>query len=384
MFELLSPAGSMESLKAGIQNGADAIYLGGSSFGARAAATNFDNDELIEAVKYAKLRDVNIFVTVNTSIKETEIEDLISYTDFLYKIGVDAIILSDIGIAEVLRKRYPNMELHASTQISAHSLNDVLELKQVGFDRVVIARELGIEEIKEICDNVDIDIEVFIHGAICVSYSGQCLMSSMLGDRSGNRGRCAQPCRQSYKLINKTTGKIINVNGNYLLSPKDLCSIENIEKILDTGVKSLKIEGRMKRPEYVAVVTSRYRKAIDNYINNKITTDKKTLKEDLEAIFNRKFTSGYLMSKNGSDIINLDKPNNVGVKVGEVLSFNLKKNKLKIKLSGKLSKGDGINLGGGNIGRIIKDGEIFDCGVAGDIVEIDFIKNIKPLQQFEC
>lgn len=377
MFELLSPAGSMESLKAGIQNGADAIYLGGSSFGARASATNFDNDELIEAVKYAKLRNVNIFVTVNTSIKETEVEELISYTDFLYKIGVDAIILSDIGVVEVLRKRYPNMELHASTQISAHSLNDVLELKKVGFNRVVLARELSIEEIKEICDNVDIDIEVFIHGAICVSYSGQCLMSSMLGDRSGNRGRCAQPCRQSYKLINKTTGKIIDVNGNYLLSPKDLCSIENIEKILDTGVKSLKIEGRMKRPEYVAVVTSRYRKTIDNYINNKITDDKKALKEDLEAIFNRKFTSGYLMSKNGSDIINLDKPNNVGVKVGEVLSFNSKKNKLKIKLSGKLSKGDGINLGGGSIGRIIKNGEIFDFGVAGEIIEIDFVKNIK-------
>lgn len=377
MFELLSPAGSMESLKAGIQNGADAIYLGGSSFGARASATNFDNDELIEAVKYAKLRNVNIFVTVNTSIKETEVEELISYTDFLYKIGVDAIILSDIGVAEVLRKRYPNMELHASTQISAHSLNDVLELKKVGFNRVVLARELSIEEIKEICDNVDIDIEVFIHGAICISYSGQCLMSSMLGDRSGNRGRCAQPCRQSYKLINKTTGKIIDVNGNYLLSPKDLCSIENIEKILDTGVKSLKIEGRMKRPEYVAVVTSRYRKTIDNYINNKITDDKKALKEDLEAIFNRKFTSGYLMSKNGSDIINLDKPNNVGVKVGEVLSFNSKKNKLKIKLSGKLSKGDGINLGGGSIGRIIKNGEIFDFGVAGEIIEIDFVKNIK-------
>ena len=378
MFELLSPAGSMESLKAGIQNGADAIYLGGSSFGARASATNFDNDELIEAVKYAKLRNVYIFVTVNTSIKENEIEELISYTDFLYKIGVDAIILSDIGVAEVLRKRYPNMELHASTQISAHSLNDVLELKKVGFNRVVLARELSIEEIKEICDNVDIDIEVFIHGAICISYSGQCLMSSMLGDRSGNRGRCAQPCRQSYKLINKTTGKIIDVNGNYLLSPKDLCSIENIEKILDTGVKSLKIEGRMKRPEYVAVVTSRYRKTIDNYINNKITDDKKALKEDLEAIFNRKFTSGYLMSKNGSDIINLDKPNNVGVKVGEVLSFNFKKKKLKIKLSCKLSKGDGINLGGGDVGRIIKNGEIFDSGLAGEIIEIDFLKDIKP------
>lgn len=378
MFELLSPAGSMESLKAGIQNGADAIYLGGSSFGARASATNFDNDELVEAVKYAKLRNVNIFVTVNTSIKETEIEELISYTDFLYKIGVDAIILSDIGVAEVLRKRYPNMEFHASTQISAHSLNDILELKKVGFNRVVLARELSIEEIKEICDNVDIDIEVFIHGAICISYSGQCLMSSMLGDRSGNRGHCAQPCRQSYKLINKTTGKIIDVNGNYLLSPKDLCSIENIEKILDTGVKSLKIEGRMKRPEYVAVVTSRYRKTIDNYINNKITDDKKALKEDLEAIFNRKFTSGYLMGKNGSDIINLDMPNNVGVKVGEVLSFNSKKNKLKIKLSGKLSKGDGINLGGGSIGRIIKNGESFDFGVAGEIIEIDFLKDIKP------
>lgn len=377
-FELLSPAGSMEALKAGIQNGADAIYLGGSSFGARASATNFDNDELIEAVRYASLRNVNIFVTVNTSVKETEIEELISYTDFLYKIGVSAIILSDIGMASLLRSRYPNMEFHASTQISAHSLNDVLELKKVGFDRVVVARELSVEEIKKICDTVDIDIEVFIHGAICVSYSGQCLMSSMLGERSGNRGRCAQPCRQSYKLINKTTGKIIDVNGNYLLSPKDLCSIDNIEKILDTGVKSLKIEGRMKRPEYVAVVASRYRKAIDNYIENKVTTNKKELKDDLEAIFNRKFTSGYLMSKNGSDIINLDKPNNIGVKVGEVLSFNQKKNKLKIKLCGKLSKGDGINLGGGNIGRIIKNGEIFDFGVSGDIIEIDFIKSVKP------
>ncbi len=183
---------------------------------------------------------------------------------------------------------------------------------------------------------------------------------------------------KSYKLINKTTGKIIDVNGNYLLSPKDLCSIDNIEKILNTGVKSLKIEGRMKRPEYVAVVTSRYRKAIDNYIENKVTTNKKELKDDLEAIFNRKFTSGYLMSKNGSDIINLDKPNNIGVKVGEVLSFNQKKNKLKIKLCSKLSKGDGINLGGGNIGRIIKNGEIFDFGVSGDIIEIDFIKSVKP------
>lgn len=379
MFELLSPAGSMDSLRAGVQNGADAIYLGGTLFSARASACNFNNEELIEAIKYAHIRNVKIFVTVNTSVKEDEISNLIEYTDFLYKIGVDAIILSDIGITSVLRKRYPNMELHASTQIFAHSLRDVLELEKVGFDRVVVARELNIDEIKKICENCNCDIEVFIHGALCVSYSGQCLMSSLIGNRSGNRGRCAQPCRQSYKLINTSTNtEIKNVNGNYLLSPKDLCSIDNIEKLLETGVKSLKIEGRMKRPEYVATVTSSYRKAIDNFEKNIETKDKKELKTKLLTIFNRKFTDGYLMKKNGSDIMNREKPNNIGVEIGEVIDFNPKKNRLKIKLIDELSKGDGINLGGGNVGRIIKNNEICENGFAGDIVEIDFIKKVKP------
>lgn len=377
-FEILSPAGSMEALRAGVQNGADAIYLGGTQFSARASAHNFNREELIEAVKYATLRNVDIFVTVNTSIKENEVEDLIEYTDFLYGIGVSAIILSDIGMASILRNRYPKMELHASTQISAHSLRDVLELQKIGFDRVVVARELNVEEIKEICDNVNVDIEVFVHGALCVSYSGQCLMSSMLGNRSGNRGTCAQPCRQTYKLINTTKNiEIRNMSGMYLLSPKDLCSIENMTEILDAGVKSLKIEGRMKRPEYVATVTSAYRKVLDEYVGNEKNINKKQLKSELEVSFNRGFTDGYLMKNLGSDIMNANKPNNVGTKLGEVLNFDKKNKKLRIKLFTKLSKGDGINIGGGDIGRIFKNGKLYESGNEGEIVEIDFVKDIK-------
>lgn len=377
MFELLSPAGSVEALRAGVQNGADAVYLGGNFFSARASCCNFNNEQLILAVEYAHIRNVKIFVTVNTSIKEEEINDFIKYTDFLYEHFVDGIILSDIGMASILRKRYPNMELHASTQISCHSLRDVLEMQKLGFDRVVVARELSIEEIKKICENVDIDIEVFVHGALCLCYSGQCLMSSLIGNRSGNRGRCAQPCRQKYKLIDINKNEVIeNINGNYLLSPKDLCSIDNIEKILQTGVKSLKIEGRMKKQEYVATVTKSYRDSIDSFENN-VKIDKDSLKRDLKAIFNRKFTQGYLMNKSGLDIINNEKPHNIGLKVGEVLGFDCKKNRLKIKLIETLSKGDGINLGQGNIGRIIKDDKILKKGFKDEIIEIDFLKNVK-------
>lgn len=376
-FELLSPAGSMLALRAGIQNGADAIYLGGTEFSARASANNFNREELIEAVEYARLRNVDIFVAVNTSIKENEIEKLIEYTDFLYKIGVSAIILSDIGVAKILRKRYPNIELHASTQISAHSLRDVFELQNVGFDRVVLARELTTEEIKNICENVSVDIEVFVHGALCVSYSGQCLMSSMLGKRSGNRGSCAQPCRQEYKLINTTkNSEVRSMSGMYLLSPKDLCSIENMTEILDTGVKSLKIEGRMKRPEYVAIVTSSYRKVLDEYLGSIKNVDKKELKNNLTISFNRGFTEGYLKGHVGSDNMNANKPNNTGIKLGEVIYFNNKTKLLKIKLFEKLSKGDCLNIGGGEVGRIIKNGKVFEVGNSGEIVEIDFIKNI--------
>ena len=248
--ELLAPVGSFEALKAAVQNGANAVYLGGKDFGARASANNFDRDELKEAVKYAHIRGVQVFVTTNTLRKENEIEDFLEYAKFLYDIDVDAIILQDIGMARLIKRELPDFELHASTQMVAHSLEDVKYLESVGFDRVVLAREVTVEEIKYICDNCKADIEVFVHGALCVCYSGQCLMSSMIGNRSGNRGRCAQPCRQKYTMIDISTGEEIHNNGDYLLSTKDLNTIEEIDKIIDTGVLSLKIEGRMKKPGY--------------------------------------------------------------------------------------------------------------------------------------
>ena len=371
--ELLAPVGSFEALKAAVQNGANAVYLGGKDFGARASANNFDRDELKEAVKYAHIRGVQVFVTTNTLRKENEIVDFLEYAKFLYDIDVDAIILQDIGMARLIKKELPDFELHASTQMVAHSLEDVKYLESVGFDRVVLAREVTVEEIKYICDNCKADIEVFVHGALCVCYSGQCLMSSMIGNRSGNRGRCAQPCRQRYELVDVYTGEVVNSNGDYLLSPKDLNTIEEIDKIIDAGVHSLKIEGRMKRPEYVATVIDGYRKTIDEYLTtNKLNVSDETI-SDLYTIFNRKFTKGLLLGDVGEDMMNSQLPNNQGLYVGTVLDYNKKAKRLKIKLANTLKKGDGINLGGGTIGRIIKNGNIETIGYKGETVELDFV-----------
>lgn len=371
--ELLAPVGSFEALKAAVQNGANAVYLGGKDFGARASANNFDRDELKEAVKYAHIRGVQVFVTTNTLRKENEIEDFLEYAKFLYDIDVDAIILQDIGMARLIKKELPDFELHASTQMVAHSLEDVKYLEGVGFDRVVLAREVTVEEIKYICDNCKADIEVFVHGALCVCYSGQCLMSSMIGNRSGNRGRCAQPCRQRYELIDVYTGEVVNSNGDYLLSPKDLSTIEEIDKIIDAGVHSLKIEGRMKRPEYVATVIDGYRKTIDEYLaTNKLNVSDETI-NDLYTIFNRKFTKGLLLGDVGKDMMNSQLPNNQGLYVGTVVDYNKKAKRLKIKLANTLKKGDGINLGGGTIGRIIKNGNIETIGYKGETIELDFV-----------
>lgn len=372
-IELLAPVGSFDALKAAVQNGANAVYLGGKDFGARASANNFDRDELKEAVKYAHIRGVQVFVTTNTLRKENEIVDFLEYAKFLYDIDVDAIILQDIGMARLIKKELPDFELHASTQMVAHSLEDVKYLESVGFDRVVLAREVTVEEIKYICDNCKADIEVFVHGALCVCYSGQCLMSSMIGNRSGNRGRCAQPCRQRYELVDVYTGEVVNSNGDYLLSPKDLNTIEEIDKIIDAGVHSLKIEGRMKRPEYVATVIDGYRKTIDEYLTtNKLNVSDETI-SDLYTIFNRKFTKGLLLGDVGEDMMNSQLPNNQGLYVGTVLDYNKKAKRLKIKLANTLKKGDGINLGGGTIGRIIKNGSIETIGYKGEIIELDFV-----------
>lgn len=371
--ELLAPVGSFEALKAAVQNGANAVYLGGKDFGARASANNFDRDELKEAVKYAHIRGVQVFVTTNTLRKENEIEDFLEYAKFLYDIDVDAIILQDIGMARLIKRELHDFELHASTQMVAHSLEDVKYLESVGFDRVVLAREVTVEEIKYICDNCKADIEVFVHGALCVCYSGQCLMSSMIGNRSGNRGRCAQPCRQRYELIDVYTGEVVNSNGDYLLSPRDLNAIEEIDKVIDAGVHSLKIEGRMKRPEYVATVIDGYRKTIDEYLaTNKLNVSDETI-NDLYTIFNRKFTKGLLLGDVGKDMMNSQLPNNQGLYVGTVVDYNKKAKRLKIKLANTLKKGDGINLGGGTIGRIIKNGNIETIGYKGETIELDFV-----------
>ena len=379
-IELLAPVGSFDALKAAVQNGANAVYLGGKDFSARASANNFDREELIEAVKYAHIRDVRVFVTTNTLIKQDEIEDFVEYAKFLYDIDVDALIMQDIGVAMLIHDLLPDFELHASTQMVAHSLEDVQYLESIGFKRVVLARELTVDEIKYICDNTNVDIEVFVHGALCVCYSGGCLMSSMIGNRSGNRGRCAQPCRQKYTMIDISTGEEIHSNGEYLLSTKDLNTIEDVDKIIETGVLSLKIEGRMKKPEYVATVINSYRNAIDEYqATKKVNISTETM-EDLYTIFNRKFTKGLILGEVGEDVMNSNVPNNQGLYVGKVVDYNKKAKRLKIKLEGTLKKGDGINLGGGTIGRIIKGKEIAQIGYKGETIELDFIGEARKNQ----
>ena len=379
-IELLAPVGSFESLKAAVQNGANAVYLGGKDFSARASANNFDRQELKEAVKYAHIRGVRVFVTTNTLIKQNELEGFIEYVKFLYDINIDALILQDIGAAMTIKKLLPDFELHASTQMVAHSLEDVKYLEGVGFDRVVLARELNVGEIKHICNNTNVDIEVFVHGALCVCYSGQCLMSSMIGNRSGNRGRCAQPCRQRYSMIDINTGKEIVSDGDYLLSTRDLNAIEEINQIIDAGVHSLKIEGRMKKPEYVATVIGSYRDVIDEYLRTKKVNVSHDTMTDLYTIFNRKFTKGLLLGEVGKDTMNSQIPNNQGLYIGKVVDYNKKSKRLKIKLEENLKKGDGINLGGGVIGRIIKGKEITDIGYKGETIEIDFIGEARKNQ----
>lgn len=379
--ELLAPVGSFDALKAAVQNGANAVYLGGKEFSARASANNFDREELKEAVNYAHIRNVKVFVTANTLIKQNEIDDFLNYIKYLYDIDVDAVILQDIGMAKLIKNVLPDFELHASTQMVAHSLEDTLYLQNLGFDRVVLARELNIDEIEYICKNTNVDIEIFVHGALCVCYSGQCLMSSMIGNRSGNRGRCAQPCRQKYELIDINSGQVINTEGDYLLSPRDLNTIEEIDRVIEAGVHSLKVEGRMKRPEYVATVISSYRETIDKYVNEKKVNVSNETINNLYTIFNRKFTKGYLLGEVGEDVMNRNRPNNVGLYIGKVIDYNRKSKRLKIKLENTLKKGDGINLGGGTIGRIIKQNNVIsDRGETGELIELDFVGEAKKGQ----
>lgn len=337
-IELLAPAGTYESFLAAVENGADAVYMGGKLFNARANATNFDITELRKIVEYAHLRNVKIHITMNTLLDDNELKDALNFAYELYEIGVDALIIQDIGLASIIHKYIPDFQIHASTQISTHTLEGVEELSKLGFSRVVLARELSIEEIKYICENTSTEIEIFAHGALCVSYSGQCLMSSMIGDRSGNRGKCAQPCRLPYKLIKDDT----EVAQGYLLSPKDLSSIEILKEL--PNVASLKIEGRMKSPEYVATVIGTYRKYLDKVISDKDITVSQDDKKDLMQIFNRGgFSKGYLKGKTGKDMMCYEKPKNWGTYVGKVTAYDGKRY-IELDDTSKIQIGDGIEI----------------------------------------
>ena len=340
MIELLSPAGNMESLKAAIEAGCDAVYLGGTLFGARAFANNFNDEEIVEAIKYAHLYGIKVYVTTNILIYEHEVEHFLNYIEFLHKNNVDAIIIQDLGMLDLVHKTYPNLEIHASTQMHIHNLDGAIMAKKLGVKRVVLARETSIEVIEEIKKKVDVDLEIFAHGALCVSYSGQCLFSSLIGNRSGNRGSCVGSCRLPYKIVDESNHKLNN--GNYPLSMKDLNTLEYVGKLIDAGVTSLKIEGRMKSPEYVYTVTKLYRMAIDSYYDKKeVNIDQKEF-NNLKRIFNREFTKGYLFNEKMDNIINDYRPNHQGVKIGKVIDF--KNNYVYVKLNDFVSINDGIRI----------------------------------------
>lgn len=308
--ELLAPAGSYDSLKAAVGAGADAVYLGGARFGARAYADNFSEEELCRAIGYAHLHGCDLYLTVNTLLKDQELEDLGSYLKPYYESGLDGVIVQDLGVMSYIREYFPGLPIHASTQMTILGSGGAAFLKELGASRIVTARELSLEEIREIHETVDIEIESFIHGALCYCYSGQCLFSSMLGGRSGNRGRCAQPCRLPYQV--KAEGKILNRNDEtYLLSPKDMCTIELLPRILEAGVCSLKIEGRMKRPEYTAGVVRIYRKYLDRcleYGKESYQIEKEDM-EELKRLYNRGgFSGGYYQVRNGRELMSLTRP----------------------------------------------------------------------------
>ncbi len=397
-IELLAPAGSWESLEATVKAGADAVYLAGQQFGARKSAQNFTNEELIEAINYCHLRGVRVFLTVNTLLHDQELEALEPFLTPLYEGGIDAFIVQDLGVFKILRQLYPNIELHCSTQMALHQISDVKTMKHLGASRVVLPREMHIDQIKQIRGAVDIELEAFVHGALCVSVSGQCLMSSMIGGRSGNRGSCAQSCRQKYKLISEGSEKVIaSKDGDYLISPKDLMTIDQLEKLIDSGIDSLKIEGRMKGPEYAYAVTSAYRKAIDAILEAKQSAENSTKegtlssgkssdepwsledsKEKMRRIFNREFTDGFILGTNNKAYISQETPGNRGIVVAESLSFDRHNLEVQLLLKETINKGDDLQVrvkglvNGGRVEYIRKDGKRIETANAGETVIVNF------------
>ena len=369
--ELLAPAGDQESLIAAIQNGADAIYLGGTLFNARAFAKNFDKEQLKWAVEYAHLREVRLFVTLNTLYKDEEMNDLFDYVQFLYDIQIDALIIQDIGLFDYVRHHFPDFEVHLSTQASIMNTKGAQYFEQLGAKRIVLARENTLEEIREICKNTVLDVEVFVHGALCVCYSGQCLMSSMIGKRSGNRGACAQPCRLNYRL--KEDNRLLPDTVPYLLSPKDLMTIEHIGDLIDAGVYSFKIEGRMKRPEYVASVVKAYRHAIDSHLQKKTITFEDEI-HNMKQMFNRDYTNGYIFES--KHLLDGDYSGNKGIIIGKVLQYDKKKKRVLCLLNEDLHQEDSVIFESIDKGRPINKmyvkGKLVSTAYRNEKVEIEF------------
>lgn len=341
--ELLIPVGNKECLLSAIHNGADAVYLGGKKFGARAYSNNFDNEEMINAIKLCHLYGVKIYVTVNTMIYNEEINEIIEYLNFLYCNNVDAVIIQDNGLIELTRKYLPNLEIHVSTQAHNHNEPAIKHYKEIGCTRVVFDRESSLEEIKSI--NVDIEKEVFVYGALCICYSGNCLFSALNGGRSANRGMCVGSCRLPYRLYKNDT----EIENGCLLSTKDLNTLTKLQNILDSNIESLKVEGRMKSKEYVAIVTKTYRKLIDSYYENKPLIITKEDQKNLLKTYNREFTNGYLF--NEQNIINSKTSNHQGIKIGIVVGVNNKR--ITIKLEDNLNQEDAIRFEKPNKGMYV-------------------------------
>lgn len=389
--ELLAPVGSLEHLKTAILSGANSIYLSGENFGARRHAENFSVPEIREAVKYAHLHNVKVYLTVNTLIKEGELEKITSYLLELYEIGVDAVLIQDIGLIKIIKENIPKLRIHASTQMNIHNIEAIKWASKQGIKRVVLPRETKLNELKEIIDYahlLNIEIEIFAHGALCYSYSGHCLLYSLQGGRSGNRGTCAQPCRERYELnINKSKKIKPKTEGDYLLSPKDLSLYEHLDEIVNLEIDSIKIEGRMRSNDYVATVVKNYRKRLNRLrydkrsqkINRSIkelerkskgkkgrNSDFKKIRdkenithlkeeqklenleslEEIDLVFNREFTTGHLIPKNNPMIMNRKKPGHQGLYIGKIHRYNLETEEIHILLKDNLihipEKGDGI------------------------------------------
>jgi len=340
-IELLAPAGSYEAFIAAVENGADAVYLGGNLFNARASATNFSDSELEKVICYAHLRNVKVYITLNILINDKEFEQAVDFAKRVYEMGADAFIVQDLGLAFALRQVIPNINLHLSTQATVYNELAIETVDNLNFERIVLARELSLSQIEKICESTNKEIEVFVHGAMCICYSGQCRFSSLIGERSGNRGKCAQPCRLPYTLIKND--KI--VSQSYSLSPKDMCGLEQLPELIKMGVASLKIEGRMKNPEYVAEVTRVYRKYIDEYYDKKQVVVNDKDKQELAQVFNRgNFTTGYLLKNEGPNLMARTRSKHWGIYLGEVTDYIAKRKLVKIKLDNDLAMNDGIEI----------------------------------------